>query len=54
MNAALADPGVHQNLLAQGADIVGGTPDEFANFIGSEMKKWAAVAKATKVTSDLK
>jgi tripartite-type tricarboxylate transporter receptor subunit TctC len=54
MNAALADPGVHQNLLAQGAEIVGGTPDEFASFIGSEMKKWAAVAKATKVTSDLK
>ncbi len=43
----LKDPGVQAKLAALGVDIVGGTPDEFAAYIKSEIPKWAAVIKAS-------
>jgi tripartite-type tricarboxylate transporter receptor subunit TctC len=36
--ASLADPGV---------DIIGGTPEEFAAYIKSEIPKWTAIIKAS-------
>ena len=43
---ALKDPAVRDRLVADGADPVGSTPDEFAAYIRSEMTKWAKVVKA--------
>ena len=40
---ALKDPEVRDRLVADGADPVGSSPDEFAAFIRSESVKWAKV-----------
>jgi len=42
---AMKDPAVVAKLSSQGATLVGGTPDEFRAYIGSETKKWAKVIK---------
>ena len=44
---ALASPAVKERLLAQGAIPSGNTPQEFAKFIDSEIKKWAPVVKVS-------
>ena len=44
---ALASPAVKEKLVAQGADPVGNTPDQFAAHIQAETRKWAAVVKAS-------
>ena len=44
---ALASPAVKEKLLAQGANPSGNTPQEFAKFIDSEIRKWAPVVKAS-------
>jgi tripartite-type tricarboxylate transporter receptor subunit TctC len=44
---ALASPAVKEKLLAQGAIPSGNTPQEFAKFIDSEIRKWAPVVKAS-------
>ena len=36
---------VREQLTAQGADIVGNSPDEFAAWIRGEIKKWAGVVR---------
>ena len=43
---------VRENLSAQGADPVGGTPAEFGAFIKAEMKRYEKVVKDAGVTSD--
>lgn len=40
-----AQPDAHAKLLAQGADPVGDTPEEFTRFIQAEIAKWAKVVK---------
>jgi tripartite-type tricarboxylate transporter receptor subunit TctC len=47
INAILKDPAVKSALNAQGFDLVGGTPEEFANLIRSESEKWAPVIRKT-------
>ena len=42
----LALPDVRERMLAAGVEPVGGTPEQYAAFIGSEMVKWGKVAKA--------
>jgi tripartite-type tricarboxylate transporter receptor subunit TctC len=42
---AMADPLVKEKLAAQGATLVGDTPEHFRGFIDSEIKKWAKVIK---------
>ena len=42
----LALPDVRERMLAAGVEPVGGTPEQFAAFIASEMVKWGKVAKA--------
>ncbi|RZI39888.1 tripartite tricarboxylate transporter substrate binding protein [Herbaspirillum sp. HC18] len=44
---SLASPAVKEKLVAQGADPVGNTPEQFAAHIQSETKKWAKVVKAS-------
>ena len=48
-NAALKDDQVRAALAAQGTDILGGTPKEFAEFIRADLEKWrSAFAGARK------
>jgi tripartite-type tricarboxylate transporter receptor subunit TctC len=42
---ALATPAVKEKMVAQGAEPVGNTPEQFAARIQSEIKKWAKVVK---------
>ena len=42
---AMADPTVKEKLAAQGATLVGDTPEHFRGFIDSEIKKWTKVIK---------
>jgi len=44
---SLQQPEVRQRLENVGFEIVGGTPDEFAGYIQSEIRKWAKVVKAS-------
>lgn len=40
VNKALKDPGVIEKVSALGGDIVGGTPEQFGQFMAAEDKKW--------------
>ncbi|RJG07194.1 tripartite tricarboxylate transporter substrate binding protein [Noviherbaspirillum cavernae] len=42
---ALSSPAVKEKLIAQGADPIGNTPEQFAAHIQAESKKWAKVVK---------
>jgi tripartite-type tricarboxylate transporter receptor subunit TctC len=42
----LAEPALQKELVAQGAEVAGGTPEEFRKFFLSEYDKWGQVAKA--------
>jgi tripartite-type tricarboxylate transporter receptor subunit TctC len=43
----LADPGVRASLDRLGVDIAGGSPEDFAAYIRSEIPKWTAIVKAS-------
>jgi tripartite-type tricarboxylate transporter receptor subunit TctC len=45
LNAALASPALKERLAAQGADVVGGRPEEFAKVIRADFAKWATIVK---------
>jgi tripartite-type tricarboxylate transporter receptor subunit TctC len=45
--ATLADAAVQKALADLGVDVIGGTPEEFAAYIQSEIPRWAAVIKAS-------
>jgi tripartite-type tricarboxylate transporter receptor subunit TctC len=45
-NAALENDEVAKALAPQGIDLVGGSPEDFARYIDSEIKRWATVAQA--------
>jgi tripartite-type tricarboxylate transporter receptor subunit TctC len=47
LNAILRDAAVKSALNAQGFELVGGTPEDFAHLIRSESDKWAPVIKKT-------
>ena len=44
---ALTDPVVAAKLASEGADPAGGTPEQFATFIASEIELWGKVIRAT-------
>lgn len=46
INAVLAVPDVKERLGKIGFEIVGGTQERFAKYLGSEIEKWAKVVKA--------
>ena len=46
VNEALKSEAVDKALRPQGIDLLGGTPDAFAHYIASEMKRWDSVAQA--------
>jgi tripartite-type tricarboxylate transporter receptor subunit TctC len=43
----LGDPALKERLLAQGAEPAIKMPDEFANFVDAEIRKWRTVAEAS-------
>jgi tripartite-type tricarboxylate transporter receptor subunit TctC len=45
INAVLKEPDVVQKMQAQGFDLIGGTPEEFAALVKGETDKWAPVIK---------
>jgi tripartite-type tricarboxylate transporter receptor subunit TctC len=45
-------PEMKELILAQGAQPVGSTPEEFASFLKSETAKWARVIKAANIRAD--
>jgi tripartite-type tricarboxylate transporter receptor subunit TctC len=49
---AMRDPAVKEKLAAQGADLIGDTPEHFRDFIDSETKKWADVIKEAGVQTE--
>jgi len=50
--AALARPEIREQLYAQGADVVGGTPAELAAYVAAEIPKWAKLARQADVKPD--
>ena len=50
VNKALASPDVREKLAAQGAMVVGGTRQEFKQYLQDEVKRWGTVFKAVKIS----
>ena len=48
-NKALQDPELRANMASQGNEIEGGTPEQFAALIKSEMQRWGKVVKDAKI-----
>jgi tripartite-type tricarboxylate transporter receptor subunit TctC len=48
-NEAMKAPEVREQLTAQGWQITGGTPEQFAAFTQAELDRWAKVVKAANV-----
>jgi tripartite-type tricarboxylate transporter receptor subunit TctC len=44
-NKVMAMPAIREKLTGGGLDPVGGTPEQFGRFIGSEIGKWSKIAK---------
>ncbi|HEY0887692.1 MAG TPA: tripartite tricarboxylate transporter substrate-binding protein, partial [Ramlibacter sp.] len=53
INKAVNDvlPGLEEQLVREGADPVGGTPEQFGKFTQAEYEKWKAVVKASGATA---
>lgn len=51
-NRALQQPDVREMMRSQGSEIGDGTPEQFGAFLRAEIKKWAAVIKASGATAD--
>jgi tripartite-type tricarboxylate transporter receptor subunit TctC len=49
VNEAL--PSLEQNMIREGADPVGGTPQQFAAFVQKEYEKWKAVVRESGATA---
>jgi tripartite-type tricarboxylate transporter receptor subunit TctC len=45
MNKILADPAVKERFLALGFEVTGGTPQQFADVMASESRRWGQVIK---------
>ncbi len=50
--AGLAAPDVKERLSAQGVELVGNRPEEFAAFVRAELAKWGKVVKASGARAD--
>ena len=51
-NRILKQPDVIERLSAQGAEPVGGTPEQFAAFIHIEIDKWAKLVKSAHMKAE--
>ncbi len=48
-NKALADPAIREQMLGQGNELGGGTPEQFASFIKSEADRWGKLVKSANI-----
>jgi len=48
-NKALADPAIREQMLSQGNEVGGGTPEQFAVLIKSEAARWGKLVKAANI-----
>ena len=52
LNTVLAEPAIRAQLIEQGADAVGGTPEALAKVIAAEVPKWVKLAKDANIKAD--
>ena len=52
LNQILKLPDIREKSIAGGADIIGGTPEQFAEYLKSEIVKLARVVKEAKITAE--
>ena len=52
LNKALSAPELTEHLRLEGAEAVGGTPEEFRTFVRGEIERWAPVVKSAGVKAD--
>lgn len=45
INAVLKQPAVRAKLMSEGGDVLGGTPEQFANLLSKELVRWGKVVK---------
>jgi tripartite-type tricarboxylate transporter receptor subunit TctC len=51
-NKVMSTPAVNDKLMAGGLEPIGGTPQQFARFIDSEITKWTKIAKQVGVKAE--
>lgn len=51
-NQALADPTIKAQMLSQGNELGGGTPEQFAAHIRAEAARWSRLVKSAGITAD--
>ncbi len=49
VNKGLADPTIREQMLGQGNELGGGTPEQFAAFIKTEAERWGKLVKANDI-----
>jgi tripartite-type tricarboxylate transporter receptor subunit TctC len=52
VNAILAQPELRDCVATLGASVVGGTPEQFAQFMGGEAAKWGKLIRDHKIAAD--
>jgi tripartite-type tricarboxylate transporter receptor subunit TctC len=52
VNAALASPEVKERLTALSAEVLGGTPEEFAAFYARDIRSWGEAIRKSGATAD--
>jgi tripartite-type tricarboxylate transporter receptor subunit TctC len=52
VNAVLALPEVRDRVASLGASVVGGTPEQFAQFMHDEATKWGRLIRDHKIAAD--
>jgi tripartite-type tricarboxylate transporter receptor subunit TctC len=52
VNEIIKDPAIDKKMVFEGADPVGGSPEQFKNFIASEFKKWQVVVRESGATAE--
>ena len=52
INKGLADPAIRDQMLGQGNELGGGTPEQFAAFIKSEADRWGKLVRTANIKPD--